>query len=110
MATSAQIQRDFGLERLSSGVLFVSAKKALESGHAQGQVHYMRRAFDEMSLDGIVCIDGKPTVYLKAFQSPVDRREVNDLQRKFWNQGTGTLLLILVILPPVTFLGLLGCL
>ncbi len=48
-----------------------------------------------MHLDAIMCLDGVPTIYLKEFHRPATRRELNELQRRFWNQGTGTILLIL---------------
>jgi len=84
----------FGLSREAEGMFFSTAQQAMANPHLNGQAHYMRRAFQEMKLDGILCIDGRPTVYLKDFRHPVTRRQVNDLHKKFWNQGTATLLVI----------------
>lgn len=95
MATEAEIRQAFGLDAASDGLLFVKPADAVQSEQLRGQAHYIRRAFDRLRLDGIVCIDGVPTIYLKEFQRPVGRQKINELHRRFWNEGTGTLLLIL---------------
>ncbi len=59
-----------------------------------GQAHYMRRAFQSMALDGIFCIEGKPTVYLKNFTSSLNRSIINELHKKFWNQSIATILIL----------------
>jgi len=94
MATSRGVRQEFGLGDSAEGHLFVSPADAASSDFIRGQSHYIRRAFDRLRLDGVLCIDGVPTVYLKKFERPVGRREINELQRKLWNQGTGTLLVV----------------
>lgn len=94
MVTARGIRQDFGLGDSAEGHLFVSAADAASSDFIRGQSHYIRRAFDRLRLDGVLCVDGVPTVYLKKFERPVRREEINELQRKLWNQGTGTLLVI----------------
>ncbi len=84
----------FGLPTAAAGMLYASADQAMADPKLNGQAHYMRRAFQKMKLDGILCIDAKPTVYLKNFTAPVSRQQINELQKRFWNQGTGTLLVI----------------
>jgi len=59
-----------------------------------GQAHHMRRAFQSMDLDGIFCIEGKPTVYLKNFESALSRSQANELHKKFWNHSTATILIL----------------
>ncbi len=95
MVTERQIYRDFGLGDAAGGQLFVTAADATASDSVRGQSHYIRRAFDRLRLDGVLCIDGVPTVYLKKFERPVRRREINELQARLWNQGTATLLVVL---------------
>lgn len=94
MVTAEKIRRDFGLGDSAEDILFVSPADAAASDFIRGQSHYIRRAFDRLRLDGVLCIDGVPTVYLKKFERPVGRREINELQQKLWNQGTGTLLVV----------------
>ena len=84
--------KTFGLPNAFKNIFYNTVDEVMNAPN--GQAHYMRRAFLEMDLDGILCIDGKPTVYLKDYKQPVTRKEVNEQQKKFWNQGTGTLLVI----------------
>lgn len=57
-------------------------------------LHHLRKAFEELDVDGVLCLDGVPAVYLKDFDEPVSREEVNALQRRVWNHGVATLLAI----------------
>lgn len=95
MATKAEIREAFGLESTADGFLYVDPDDALADPQLRGQAHYMRRAFDRLRLDAILCIDGVPTIYLKEYRRPVRREEANQLHQGFWNEGTGTLLIIL---------------
>lgn len=95
MATVAKIQKQFGLGDSSSGLIVVDPAEASSTPELSGQAHYIRRAFDRLDLDAVVCVDGVPTVLLASFGKPIARAKVNDLQRKFWNLGTGTLLVLL---------------
>lgn len=95
MTTERQMRQELALGDSTEGLLFVTASDAVASDLVRGQSHYIRRAFDRLRLDGVLCIDGVPTVYLKKFERPVGRREINELQAKLWNQGTGTLLVVL---------------
>ena len=85
MVTTAQIQQQFGLGDSSSGLIIVDPAEALTNSTLKGQSHYIRRAFDRLKLDAIVCVDGQPTVLLAKFDKPLARAKVNELQRKFWN-------------------------
>ncbi len=78
---------------MPEGVYFSSIDEVEEFASA-GQAHYMRRAFHSMKVDGILCVDGKPSVYLKSFKEPLQRAQVNDLHKSFWNQSTATLLIL----------------
>ncbi len=84
----------FGLPDSAKGAFFGSVDSVDKASNLNGQAHYLRRAFTEMKLDGILCLDGKPTVYLKDYKRPVHRSQVNKLQKQFWNHATGTLLVV----------------
>ena len=84
----------FGSSGTSGSVFYHTVEQVTTDPQLDGQAHYMRRAFHTMKLDGILCIDGKPTVYFKDYQRPVARQQISELHQKFWNQGIGTLLVI----------------
>lgn len=83
----------FGLKPIPENEYF-SSMEDVDNYAIDGQAHYMRRAFQSMALDGIFCIEGKPTVYLKNFQSSLNRSIINELHKKFWNQSTATTLVL----------------
>ncbi|MGH9843667.1 MAG: HsdM family class I SAM-dependent methyltransferase, partial [Blastocatellia bacterium] len=57
------------------------------------QANTMRRAWDEMNLDGMLCLDGIPTVYFKEF-SRANQPTIRELQRQLWNQSIAPLLVL----------------
>jgi hypothetical protein len=54
----------------------------------------LRRAFDLLNLDGILCTENTPLVYFKEM-TRIETAEVVRLQQKFWNHG-GAPILVLV--------------
>ena len=85
---------DFGISDSLGNVFYHTVDQVTSDPQLDGQAHYMRRAFNTMQLDGILCIDNIPTVYFKNYQKQVARQEISALHQKFWNQGIGTLLVI----------------
>ena len=83
----------FGLKSIPEKEYFRSIED-VDQHAVDGQAHYMRKAFQSMALDGIFCTDGKPTVYLKNFSSSLNRSQINELHKKFWNQSIGTILIL----------------
>jgi hypothetical protein len=59
---------------------------------AHPQAHSMRRAWKEMGLDGILCIDNTPVVYFSATRQ-FDEASARVLHRRAWNQGIAPLLI-----------------
>ncbi len=53
----------------------------------------MRRAWQDMKIDGIVCLGNYPTIYIKRVRTIKDD-EARDLQRRVWNQGIASLLVL----------------
>lgn len=64
-----------------------------------GYVSVVKRAWLEMKLDGLLCLDGRPVLYLKEHARPFSSPERIRLQRLFWNQGVAN---ILVLADPVS--------
>lgn len=56
--------------------------------------HVLLRAWGEMNLSGVLTLNGVPTVYLRDAQKPLTARQTAEAQRKFWNQGIATVLVL----------------
>src|ERR1700733_5851281 len=75
-------------------VFFASKAELNAPGMDASQAHVVRRAFDLLRLDGILCIENTPLVYFKQMNR-IETAEVARLHRKFWNHG-GAPILVLV--------------
>lgn len=85
---------DFG-EQVSPGSWFLSTQSDIDKHPVLlPYSHSLRQAWEELKLSGILCVDGRPTVYLCA-----DDRFGNATKRKHhsfvWNQGLVPLLIFL---------------
>jgi len=90
---SEKLIKDFGLKRVPASDFFGSMDDIEKSAGRHPYSHFMRRAWQQMNLNGILCIEGRPTVYFK------EVKHINSLRqrqryRKFWNQGLATLLVV----------------
>jgi hypothetical protein len=85
---------EFG-KHASHGSLFISSLEQVDREPILlPYAHYLRQAWSEVDLAGVLCVDGRPTVYLceaKRFTSEQKRER----QRFIWNQGLVPLLLFL---------------
>ncbi len=83
-----------------AGMVFYPSLDSARSDIALlGYISVINRAWDEMNLDGVLCLDGRPVLYLKEFNRPFSPLERIQIQRRFWNQGVAN---ILVLADPVT--------
>jgi type I restriction-modification system DNA methylase subunit len=57
------------------------------------QIHVMRRAWQDLELDGILYQDKSPYIYIKEVSS-IDPQETKKLHRRLWNQGIAPFLLV----------------
>ncbi len=53
--------------------------------------HYLRQAWNEVNLSGVLCVDGRPTVYLCA-GAHFTTQQKRERHRSVWNQGLVPLL------------------
>ena len=53
----------------------------------------LRRAFEDLKLDGILCRDNSPIIYFRVVDR-LDTSEVMALHRTFWNQGVAPILVL----------------
>lgn len=85
--------KEFGLRDLPEGIYFSSIDQIVSQAKP-GKMHYMKRAFREMELDGILCIDDTPTVYFKNYKTPLEPAEASYRHKQFWNQSTANILIL----------------
>jgi len=90
---SKKLIKDFGLKRVSASDFFGSMDDIEKSAGRHPYSHFMRRAWEAMHLNGILCIEDRPTVYFKEVRR-LDSLSQRELYQKFWNQGLATLLVI----------------
>jgi N-6 DNA Methylase len=93
-ATAGKRPEHFGLKGLPKGIYFSSIEQAERQDSLLGQLHHMRRAFEAMQLDGILCVDDRPTVYFRDFKAPLTRHQANSLHKQCWNQGVAPILIL----------------
>ena len=56
--------------------------------------HYLRQAWSELRLSGVLCVDGRPTVYL-CEGARFTQQQKRERHRFVWNQGLVPLLIFL---------------
>ena len=90
---SVQLIKDFNLKGVSAPEFFRSAEDIEKYAGRHPYSHLMRRAWEVMHLNGILCVDGRPTAYFKEVKR-IDSLRQRERYQKFWNQGLATLLVI----------------
>ena len=58
------------------------------------QPHTLRRAFEQLSLHGVLCQDRTPLIYFRQVER-IEPGEVARLQHIFWNQGVAPILVLI---------------
>src|ERR1039458_395716 len=85
---------EFGIKDGRPKAFFASKAELQAPDAAASQSHVLRRAFDLLKLDGILCAENIPLVYFKEVKR-IEPEEVARLHKKFWNHG-GAPILVLV--------------
>lgn len=92
--TGREWRDEFGLPE-PGGETFFSSKADLKTASPESsQAHVVRRAFDLLKLDGVLCSDRAPLIYFKKVQR-IDNSEVVQLHRTFWNHGGAPVLVLI---------------
>ncbi len=95
MTASGQDWRnELGIAELRPPVFFSSESEITTTENIVPQALALRRAFDRMKLDGILCVQNNPLAYFKEVPS-IDPVEVQKLHRQFWNQGLAPILVLI---------------
>jgi type I restriction-modification system DNA methylase subunit len=85
---------EFGIASAGPKDFFTNKAELNAPGMTASQGHVLRRAFDLLDLDGVLCTENTPLVYFKQVKG-VDAAEAARLHRTFWNHG-GAPILVLV--------------
>lgn len=82
-------------EAISGGMAYLRTLAEAEANEALlPYIRIIRSAWNDFGLSGLLCVDNIPTVYLKEVPAPLPDRELNDLHRRFWNQGVAQTLIV----------------
>ncbi|WP_319522239.1 DNA methyltransferase [uncultured Desulfosarcina sp.] len=77
------------------GMMFYDS---LESVHNDinllGYVSVVDRAWKELKIDGVLCLDCRPILYFKESGRPLSLKERLRFQKRFWNQGVANILVL----------------
>jgi hypothetical protein len=88
-----ELIEDLGLKNVEAPVLFRSQQELESQTRLFPYAHLVRRAWDTLDLDGVYCVDRRPTVYFKQVQR-IDEQKLAEWHRLVWNQGLATILLV----------------
>jgi hypothetical protein len=91
VALSNNWMQEFGLDTRKPPNLFTDKIQITTS---TPQAHLLRRAFDVLKVDGILCVDHSPLAYFKLLKR-ITPEIAAELHKQFWNHS-GAALLVLV--------------
>jgi hypothetical protein len=96
MATtsSKEWKKQFGIDHIGVPSFFTAKSELNEAKGDASQSHVLRRAFDLLELDGILCTENVPLVYFKEIKT-VRPEDVLILHRRFWNHGGAPIMVLI---------------
>lgn len=106
-ATDKDWRKEFGIGYADRKAFFGSKAELKATGADASQAHVVRRAFDLLKLDGILCAENTPLVYFKQVQR-IETAEVVRLHHKFWNHGGAPVLVLITPDQVHVYSGLTG--
>jgi hypothetical protein len=86
-------QAEFGIDAGRSSAFFASKDDLDSRDPAVSQSHVVRRAFDLLGLNGVLCDASSPLVYFKVVRS-IRPADLIELHRGFWNHGEAPILAV----------------
>lgn len=96
---------DFDLSDRVAPEFYRNTEEISADANNAAQAHVMRRAWADMALDGILCVESVPTVYFKTAEQP-PAEELRVLQRKLWSQGVAPILIVITPDKAMVYSGL----
>ena len=83
-----------------AGLMFYSSLTDVRADQGlRPYLHVITRAWGALGLDGVLCVNGLPTLYLTIRRERISPTNGANLQCLFWNQGVAT---VLVVVDPET--------
>ncbi len=78
------------------GMMFYDSLESIQKDfNILGYISVIERAWLELKLDGVLCFDSRPVLYLKNYNRPFSLNERIKFQRLFWNQGVANILVLI---------------
>jgi type I restriction-modification system DNA methylase subunit len=87
-------RNEFGIVSEERRTFFANKAELEAVGTDTAQSHVIRRAFDLLKLDGVLCTANAPMVYFKEVKR-IQPTEVASLHQKFWNHGGAPILVLI---------------
>ena len=88
-------RKDLGLGAARAPSFFGSKDDLDRTDEAVPHAHVVRRAFDLLELNGVLCDQAAPLVYFKVVDR-INEPELLKLHRRFWNHGGAPILAVIV--------------
>ncbi len=80
---------------MSAGIeLYENLEAVFGQPRLAGYIRVLQRAWSELNLSSVLCVNHIPTLYRVDSQCIIDSDALVDLHRKFWNQGVARVLLV----------------
>jgi N-6 DNA Methylase len=86
-------QAEFGISAGRSSAFFASKDDLDSRDRSVSYSHVVRRAFDLLGLNGVLCDASSPIVYFKVVRS-IRPADLVELHRRFWNHGEAPILAV----------------
>ncbi len=87
-------KQELGVTDWGPPSFFTSVQELVAAGPPVPQAHSLRRAFEELKLDGILCLRGAPVVYFREVDQ-IKQQDISELHRRFWSQGLAPVLVLI---------------
>lgn len=91
--SKSRLLNSSGWDHRAGASLIRSTDDWSEAREFGSHAHTLRRLFDDIGIDAIVCTEGRPTVCLKDGRH-LNSEEIEELRKKLWNLGATTLLVV----------------
>lgn len=91
VASNKDWTKEFGLDATRPPELFTGVNQISDR---TPQAHLLRRAFEDLKLDGVLYQDQAPVIYFRKVDS-LDPKSVASLHRTFWFQGVAPILVLI---------------
>lgn len=93
-SSSLDWREQLGLSGRRSPEFFNTLEEINTGKQSLPQAHIMRRAWKDLELNGILCVNNAPYIYFKEVSS-IDSEQMRKLHRQIWNQGIAPLLVVI---------------